>query len=206
MLRQFLGSFRRVSRAEEGGGGRAPALSVIGAFSLLLGLGWGAVFSYSVHGALPTNPIKLPLEQKVYAQVWMPQGWKFFTRDPREEEVAAFVRAEDGGWRSALHGPNGSPSNLFGLSRATRAQGIELGLLTTAANRFEWLECKERLEVCVEKAPLAANVKNVTPAPTLCGEVGLTLQPPVPWAWSRARKKVTMPSKALRVNVQCSNQ
>jgi len=206
-LRRFLGSFRRADRgAEEGGGRGAPAPSAIGAFSLLLLLGWGAVFAYSVHGALPTNPIKLPMEQSVYAQVFMPQGWKFFTRDPREEEIGAFVRRPDGRWVSALRGPNGSPSNLFGLSRATRAQGIELGLISTAANRLTWQECKERLTVCVEKAPLAADVKNPTPDPTLCGEIGLTLQPPVPWAWSGARRKVTMPSKALRVNVQCLNR
>ena len=158
---------------------------------------------YSSHGALPVNPIKLPLEQSVYPQVWVPQGWKFFTRSPREEEVGAFVRAPGGGWVTGLIGANGSAANLFGLRRATRAQGIELGLLVTAVDKDAWQPCKERLEVCVEKAPLVGNVRNVTPDPTLCGEVGLTLQPPVPWAWSRARRKVTMPSKAVRVNVQC---
>lgn len=197
MLRRLFGLFGR--------GGERRSLTALGAFSLSLMLGWGVLFAYSVHAALPSNPIKLPAEMSVQPNVWMPQGWKFFTRDPREEEISVFVRDAEGRWVSGLRGANASPRNFFGLSRATRAQGIELGLLTTAAGTIKdaWQPCRDRLEACVERSQLVGEVTNITPDPTLCGEVGLTLQEPVPWNWSRSKRKVTMPSKAMRVNVIC---
>jgi len=183
---------------------RRPRTSLIGAFSLLIVFGWAVVFVYAIHAALPLNPIKLPLEKSIAPHVWLPEGWKFFTRSPREDVISAFVRAPDGHWTSALNGPNASSSNLFGIKRATRAQGIELGILQVAVSRLPWSTCKEELEFCVEDAPLVpVAIHNVTPEPTLCGEVGLVLQPPVPWAWSHSRKKITMPSKAIRINVKC---
>jgi antimicrobial peptide system SdpA family protein len=205
MLRRLFGLFASEGRAEGGERREGRSLTALGLLSLSLMLGWAAVFAYSVHAALPVNAVRLPLEERLYPQAWMPQGWKFFTRNPREEDLGAFTRAEDGRWVSALRGSNASARNLFGLSRATRAQGIELGLITTAVGQIKdaWQPCRDRLEVCVEQSRLVGEVRNITPNPTLCGEVGLTLQEPVPWAWSRSKRKVTMPSKAVRVNVIC---
>ncbi len=128
--------------------------SILGFVCLLLIIGWAVVFGYSIHAALPLNPINLPLEESVKPRVWVPQGWKFFTRSPREDVISVFARQADGGWANALHGPNGSPSNLFGISRATRAQGIEIGILQVAVSRLEWHSCKAAVEQCVEQAPI----------------------------------------------------
>jgi len=176
---------------------------LLGAFLIILILGWGMVFIYAVHAALPLNAVSLPLEESITPQMWIPEGWKFFTRSPREDVINGFIRGPDGNWVSALRGVNGSPSNLFGIKRTTRAQGIEIGLLITAVSQSAWQQCKEELETCAEKAPLDTTLRNVTPNPTLCGEVALTKQPPVPWAWSRSGKKITMPSKVVRINVKC---
>lgn len=178
--------------------------SMLGAFCILLVLGWAAVLGYSVHAALPLNAIKLPLEEKIRPEVWMPQGWKFFTRSPREDIIAVFRRDANGDWVNALSGPNASSANLFGISRGTRAQGIEVGILQVAVSRLTWPACKEAYERCVDQAPLVpVAIKNPTPNPTLCGELGLLVRAPVPWAWSRSGKKITMPSKAIRINVKC---
>lgn len=175
----------------------------LGVFSVFLISFWTVILGYSIHAALPINAIELPFGESVYARLWLPQGWKFFTRDPREDDIKAFIRKREGEWTNAMNGPNGSPSNFFGVSRVSRAQGIELGLLTTAVRKSAWQPCKEEPESCLEAASPLASMKNITPKPTLCGEVGLVLQPPVPWAWSKSADEITMPSKVIRIVVQC---
>ena len=39
--------------------------------------------------------------------------------------------------------------------------------------------------------------------PTLCGEVVISEQKPVPWAWSKLEKPFSMPAKVLRMEVKC---
>jgi antimicrobial peptide system SdpA family protein len=172
-------------------------------FVMVIGF-WVVLFAYSVHSALPFNPIKLPFARYLYANAFMTQGWKFFTRNPREEDFKVFAKDANGNWKNALRGANASPRNLFGLKRDTRAQGIEMGLIVSVIQKDKWQKCEEKPEVCLDRAPLALVFNNVIQNPTLCGELGLVLQEPTPWAWSRARKEVIMPSKALRVEVVCS--
>lgn len=177
--------------------------SLFGLLSIVVSCAWLLIFIYSVHAALAFNPITLPLEEHISPQIWLPQGWKFFTRNPREDIMRPYVRGANRRWIGAFRGPNAGSSNLFGIRRATRAQGIELGLLMTSVNEAAWQECKEEPITCLEGAPLTTIVKSVNPNPTLCGEIGLTLQPPTPWAWSRSRRKTIMPSKVTRVYVKC---
>lgn len=168
------------------------------------GLIWLVVFSYSIHAAMPFNPIKLPFAEKIQIRMFITQGWKFFTRNPREEDIKVFVNEGDSRWVSALVGPNASPSNFFGIKRDSRTQGIEIGLISTSIRNDQWSDCKEKLADCFTNATFAGNISNPTAKPTLCGEVILVRQQPVPWAWSRSRKEVVMPSKLVAVNVLCS--
>lgn len=177
---------------------------LLGAVFLLLVGFWVMLFVYSIHSALPYNPIKLPLANYLKANVFMTQGWKFFTRNPREEDFRVFVKDSNGKWTNALRGANASPINFFGLKRDTRAQGIEMGLIVSAIQKDKWQKCTDKPEICLESAPTALVFNNVIQSPTLCGELGLALQEPIPWAWSRAKKEVIMPSKALKVEVVCS--
>lgn len=172
-------------------------------FAVIIGF-WVLLFAYSIHSALPFNPIKLPFARQFSVNVFMTQGWKFFTRNPREEDFKVLTKDENGIWANALRGANASPRNLFGLKRDTRAQGIEMGLVVSAIPKEKWQKCEEKPEVCLEHAPTALVFNDAIQNPTLCGELGLALQEPIPWAWSRARKDVIMPSKVLRVEVVCS--
>ena len=183
--------------------GEVYSLRAVGAFVLALALAWFTLLAYVVHAAVPPNPIRLPLEKRMYTRYWAPQGWAFFTRDPREEDILLFVRGRDGAWISAHKGPHASPSNYFGLSRASRARGIEVGQILRRVPKAGWQPCKERAEVCLERTPNAGTVRNISPNPTLCGEVGLALQKPVPWAWSSSAYKIVMPSRVSRLGVLC---
>jgi len=173
-----------------------------GVLWLLIGF-WLALLTYSIQSAMPHNPITLPGDDIINAKFFMPQGWKFFTRNPREDDTFIFQKDASGKWVDASIGTNGSPRNLFGLMRATRAQSIEMGRLLSFSKIDEFSKCKGRVEVCIENLKQEDVITNDSPFPTICGETAFVFQPPVPWAWSRAKKKVVMDSKIWKVGVLC---
>jgi antimicrobial peptide system SdpA family protein len=166
---------------------------------------WLFLLGSSIHAALPFNPVTVPLEKKLRVKVFVPQGWKFFTKNPRDERINALAKNQHGSWISVLRGSNAGAANLFGIRRNSRAQSIELGLITSSFKEAQWTSCSERAEFCINKAPTVASITNVSPSPTLCGEIAFVRDAPVPWAWSRAKRRVIMPSKFIKVNLSCPN-
>jgi antimicrobial peptide system SdpA family protein len=181
------------SAAPERLGAVAAALIALGAL----------VGGYVVHAQLPANAVQLPYEMKLGQPIRLvlPQGWAFFTRSPREPDVVPYLRV-DGRWRAALATPNAEPRNLFGLSRTARAQGVELGMLIGELGRDQWLDCTVDPTVCLERATSVA-ARNTSLIPTLCGQVGLVSQQPLPWAWSQARDETIMPGRVARMDISC---
>jgi antimicrobial peptide system SdpA family protein len=175
-------------------------LRVLGLLAVALVGSWSIVVLYVVHAALPFNPIRLPLEGSL--RYFAPEGWAFFTRDPREERFDVFVRRA-GVWTEALTSPHSRASNWFGLNRRSTAQGIEIGLLLADLPKASWQGCRAEAPECLAKKPPEHPIRNVSPEPTLCGEVGISLQKPVPWAWSRSPKRVIMPSRVARLRITC---
>jgi antimicrobial peptide system SdpA family protein len=168
-------------------------------------LGWSTVAAYALHAALPYNPLQLPFADRFDIRMVLPEGWAFFTRDPRDDRMMPYVRGADAVWSTASHTPNFQPRNLFGIDRAGRAQGVEMGLLMDAARDAERQACEESPVACLERAPVARKLSNTSPRPTLCGEVGFVFQRAIPWAWSRSSREKTlhMPSKVLRLDIEC---
>ncbi len=140
-------------------------------------------------------------------RVLIPQGWGFFTRDPREPRIIPFGLRSEGEWTELGLGPHGRARWLFGLDRRSRAQGLEIGTLFGAVGDDAWFDCggptPMEPHACLDAAsPLP--VENPSPIPSLCGEVGLVRREPVPWAWRRAADRIEMPAQVLRLSVRCS--
>ena len=157
---------------------------------------------YTVHGSLPHNALTLPGGAKLQTAVWAPEGWKFFTRNPREEQTHLYTRAGSS-WANASTGPNALARNLFGLSRAGRVQPLEYGALVKDVPKEAWVDCEGSPMECLEEAPVAASLSNTALRKTLCGSVGIVLQKPIPWAWADSKRPVVMPSRVLRLEVSC---
>jgi antimicrobial peptide system SdpA family protein len=175
-----------------------------GVFSILVGLLWSIFVLYVALGALPFNPIRPPLLETLRTQVWMPEGWGFFTRNPREDRIFLFSSV-NGGWIKAALPQLGQPKYMMGLDRAPRAQGVEMAMLLVAQPlRKSWKPCQGEPTRCLERQVTApAKVKNRSPNPSLCGLVGFVKRAPVPWAWVNSPKPVVMPSSTARVEVVC---
>ncbi len=175
----------------------------LGALTLLCGGVAAIVTTYSLHAGMRFNAIRLPFEQKLNLPLFLPQGWKFFTRDAREERTFPFARTAERGWVSAGAGANGDSGHLLGARRDSRAQTAELTALMHQAEGRTWTTCTATTTTCLDDVTTMAVVVNTSPRPTICGDIGIVRQAPVPWAWARDARDTTMPSRVLRLEVQC---
>jgi antimicrobial peptide system SdpA family protein len=174
----------------------------IGLVALVLIVGWCAVIAYAVHPVLPFNAIRLPGESAVDVELLLPEGWGFFSRNPQEEVEHFLKRTSGGSWQPLLPDSYASPRFALGLSRRGRASTQEARWLIQRLPASSWSKCTEAPTLCLEHAP-RITIKSAQPQQALCGEVGIVLQKPVPWAWARHQKDVCMPSRVARLWIAC---
>jgi antimicrobial peptide system SdpA family protein len=174
-----------------------------GTFSLATAIAFAAVVLYVAQTYLPTTAVSLPLYAQIrpVARSLVPEGWAFFTRSPREERVLPYV-LRDGRWTDVHAPPHAEPQHAFGLNRVSRAQGVELGLLYGGLPSNAWTSCRfTDAARCLAGTAISLTLRNVSPDPTICGDVALLRQEPVPWAW--AHSTTAMPIKYVRLAVRC---
>ena len=176
--------------------------AALGGIAIAVGLAWAVAIGYATYPALPHSPIHLPFAEQAQTLLWAPEGWAFFTRDPREEKQTVYIK-RDSEWRSALLAPHGRLFNIVGLRRKSRSQGVELALLMNGLPANLWQPCTASLQQCLAQLPRGQAVHNISPAPTMCGTIAVVLQKPVPWAWAGSSRPVTMPCRILALEVSC---
>ena len=172
------------------------------AIGLVILLLWGTFSAYVLQASMPYNPIGFPYSDVVDMRAVMPEGWAFFTRNPREPSTR-FYEKRDETWQSARLGANASPENLFGLSRRGRGQGIEAARLIEQIPDSAWMKCKLPARSCLKSISRVPTVRNPSPLPTFCGTIGFVRRPPVPWAWNESRLDIHMPGEVLKLDAQC---
>lgn len=160
------------------------------------------LFAFSLYNLLPTSPIKPENSRNRVMLQMMPQGWGFFSKSPRDETLFVYEIANS----TEIHWPHNQASNLFGLKRTGRSQGVELGMVTAALDENDWIQCEQGLKNCSIKKLKneSIQVQNPTPEPLVCGEYILEQRSPIPWAWVNYTDEDTYPTKIVKVNVQCS--
>ncbi|PDY26987.1 SdpA family antimicrobial peptide system protein [Bacillus thuringiensis] len=159
------------------------------------------LFTLTLFNALPDSPIKKEGKGVNMAIQFMPQGWGFFSKNPRDETI--FVYELQGA--KQIQWPNNTAKNFFGISRNGRSQGIELGIITSNLKKENWTTCDDGIKGCKKKDEiLPIKVKNPTPVPNVCGPYIIEMREPVPWAWAKITDGKNYPSKIVKVNVECS--
>ncbi|HEX2195632.1 MAG TPA: SdpA family antimicrobial peptide system protein [Actinomycetota bacterium] len=180
-----------------------PSKTLGSAVLAIAGL-WLLLAVYAVDAALPANVVHLPFEKELNARTWVPQGWGFFTRSPREPDLEPFVLDDETDeWAEVSHAPHSELHNLFGLRRASKAQRVELAIVRSGVPKEAWTDCRDHPFDCLDDAETLGPLTNGAEDPTICGTVGLVSQEPVPWAWARSGRDIVMPSRVARVDVTC---
>lgn len=142
-------------------------------------------------------------------RIIVPEGWGFFTRDPREPRIVPYTLNPQGEWQNANLGPHSQGRWIFGFDRRSRAQGVEIGTLFGDVPEAGWTECGDDAEpldppTCLDLAE-PISVHNPSESPSLCGTVALVAQEPIPWAWRDAIDTIEMPSRVLLLDVACGS-
>lgn len=166
---------------------------------------WALLLHKLVSSSMPYNSLTPQLynkENRFFKSIF-PEGFSFFTRNPREPQVIIYTRDDQ---KEVIERSN-SITYYFGFSRYGRALSIELSTIWETVRHQKWLDCYIGNEQCFNDKILPFYViENSSPSPLLCGEYYLKIVEPIPWAWAQSFKKnnKTMPCKAIRLSIKCN--
>lgn len=200
------------SRTEANSGGQLPVSRSVGLFFLLLVGLWAMFASFVFLTNQEENVLTSPWQRSMRPaiQTIAPEQWGFFTKSPRDESLVPYSYEVTTGWEADALFPHSQPQYLFGLNRVSRAQGLELGLLYAAIADNDWVTCDEyssRSIDCLAKLTSQrddswSEIRNSSPAPTVCGRGALAREFSTPWAYARVGQAGTEPLVIL-IDVSC---
>jgi antimicrobial peptide system SdpA family protein len=156
------------------------------------------VFTNSIGYNLLTNNSKWNRE----IQFLFPQGWAFFTKDPREEQTRFYKLSKND--LQELDFKNGSINSSFGISRKNRIMLIETAQIVNQIDNSLWvdLKSKEDLETYKDTTKSLEIINFVNKAEIENGDYVILKQRPVPWSWRENKDNLFMPAKAIKIKLK----
>lgn len=171
--------------------------------TLIIILSGSILFLLVFTSTVQYNPIRHKYNFDKQVLRFTPQGWAFFTRSAREEQI--YIYKIDGNSLKKINQRHADLKNIIGLSRDISKIGIEIDALTNIVNIENFMNTEWNYEAnLLGKIPEAfIEIKNPIYEPLLCGEYLLVFQPLVPWAWSKSKNNIKMPSKVIKLRIEC---
>lgn len=167
----------------------------------ILLLFWCGAIVFAVRG-IHDSPLRLGPRWGTNMVAILPEGWAFFTRDP-QERTQHIYRRTDAGWARAIP-TNADPVYMFGIKRTQRVHEMEFGSLVAQVPPQRWRSGRFTMRGPTDQeftSPVL--VQNRARRPTLCGDLVVIRRERMPWAWSRSRETVGMPSTSAALRVRC---
>lgn len=168
-------------------------------FSVFLFLFWSIVIAYITLAAVPLNPVSLRFENKMNILSVVPEGWGFFTRNPREPAIFIYKRDSITNRFSLINYPMPAPQNYFGISRKMRKINIELFSILPTLNDSIWQ--KGETDAFTLSCDSITSTKGIFDNSALRGSLLIVKQERLPWAWVNSKNKLIMPYKKLVLNI-----
>ena len=158
---------------------------------------WSIPALYALSFYLPFNAAQMSLP-RTRLLLFTPQGWGFFTRDPRETDTFTYYRSSTTGeW--TLTGRRALSLGFGRLGAAVLREAATYAFRSTPAA----ITCRADHIACLESArEHKQRLKAVVKGSYFCGDLGFVWQDPVPWAWAHL-DGVIMPSHVAWVVVEC---
>lgn len=166
---------------------------------------WGGFFLYSIITALGTTPISLNKNAQTIIASALPQGWGFFSKNPRDTQFMVYANTLDDKQTKEILWPNMKVENVFGISREGRSQGVEFGSLTSNLEEKDWNDCvKGDLKSCTQSDLKEKKIKNNTPTPLICGKYYITQETAIPWNYAKYTNTQSKITKISKVDIICN--
>lgn len=138
------------------------------------------VFFWVISLTIQSNTISHAGPGKHFFTAIAPQGWGFFTRSPKDDNVDVYVVNK--GDLSLLSYPNASYKNYLGCSRKSRTIGMEISIVMEKLKNVSW----DTVIVDRPQLQIPMMVHHVNPKflnYLSKGEYLLVKKPITPWAW-----------------------
>jgi antimicrobial peptide system SdpA family protein len=150
-------------------------------------LGWIALCYLILVSSVQSIVSPLSDSQKANISFFFPEGWGFFTKNPRDEILTDIYKIENGKLNLVTI-PNSSSENLLGFSRKSRFISAEATKLSVLVGENGWQNSVNWIEHKI----LPKNKNKVILPPVLksqlryfkSGEYLLVRYKITPWAWT----------------------
>jgi antimicrobial peptide system SdpA family protein len=153
--------------------------------------------------ALPEHAVGDAMGVQRAIRLLLPEGWAFFSRDPREKVDYFYEETEAGELRPGHVADLKGAGSLLG-NRSHRVRGIELGIVAAQIPRQAWVSCRKEISKCLDIYPRqSANISVKMYRPSYCGSAVIQRTKRPPWAWRRSRNRIRMPSQVARIQINC---
>lgn len=158
---------------------------------------WIVVLFTALTTIVRENPIRPSLLLSYNTITLLPQGWSFFTRNPREENYYVYEYLNNE-WK-LYNVPNFHVDNLFGIKRISRAMAMEIQSLVAQIPDSLWTSFSESSNHQVDTLN-SFEVVNYMKIRPFVGCVMIQKREPTPWAW--VESNIRMPTKFVVLNVK----
>jgi len=175
-------------------------LSLVGLYILsFIGL-----FIYILINSIKFNTLTNDLEAKHIIFRVVPQGWAFFTKNPRENQV--LIYKIENGYAVDCNFKHNNYQYLFGLNRTCTKVSTEIEFIKSKINSDLWSSTRwnyqsNRPIYSIPKGVKQTRMTSKFSDPEIIGSYLLVLQEPVPWAWSKQDKSIKMPAKMVQIEI-----
>ena len=126
----------------------------------------------------------------------LPQGWGFFTKDPKDVKVMCFV---NNNFSESIITPHFSYNNFFGIKRTQSRICFEIGSLSKEIKDSLWHKATSFDSIIVYPH---INIETKLAQPIIKGKITIANMERLPWAWHKFKEKTNMPFYFSNVNVK----
>ena len=155
--------------------------------------------------SIPKNPINSRYSffnsNKMHAL--LPEGWAFFTRNPREEQISVYNVNKDKSIEP-ISIKNMEIKNLFGLDRTSRYTLDKMGTVIGQLPDGYWKTITNLDSLNFYIDSLSVFSVEIS-RPSLCGKYLIEKRPIMPWSYYSSTKNVVLPSKYVTIKFDCKN-
>jgi len=167
---------------------------------------WGSFLLVLLKSSLPYNPIPISKSLQMNVHSLAPEGWAFFTRNPREPSLNLYHLNEQKEIVPYCSYPSAHPDYWMGAKRDLRSIGAEMGAMITQVPDSIWVAQEGQLISFLEanhQNLKTFSIDNEVQGPFICGDLFLVQKSPIPWAWAKSADRIDHQFKIAKIEVTC---